>query len=150
MHRGGFGQAAAIAVISAAVIGLGVGECHIAGFEADRRCRVSALCDVDEERLADVGKRYPGRRMTTAANEILADPAIDVVSIASFDDDHYAQVMAALSHGKHVFVAVSYTHLDVYKRQGHYYCRGGGRQIRNRPLRRHAGRQLDRGSARRI
>lgn len=91
-------------MISAAVIGLGVGERHIAGFEADRRCRVSALCDVDEARLAEVARRYPGRRVTTAADDILVDPAIDVVSIASFDDEHYQQVMAALSRGKHVFV----------------------------------------------
>ena len=91
-------------MINAAVIGLGVGERHIAGFEVDRRCRVSALCDVDEKRLAEVGNRYPGRRMTIAADEIFADPTIDVVSIASFDDHHYAQVMAALSNGKHVFV----------------------------------------------
>jgi predicted dehydrogenase len=91
-------------MISAAVIGLGVGERHIVGFEADQRCRVLALCDIDEKRLAEVGRRYPGRRMTTAADDILADPAIDVVSIASFDDDHYTQVMAALSRGKHVFV----------------------------------------------
>jgi predicted dehydrogenase len=91
-------------VINAAVIGLGVGERHIAGLESDKRCRVSVLCDIDEKQLVEVGKRHPGRRLTVAAEEVLSDPTIDIVSIASFDDDHYAQVVAALRNGKHVFV----------------------------------------------
>ncbi len=88
----------------AAVIGLGVGERHIAGYEADPRCRVVALCDVDPARLADVGARHPQRQLTTDPFAVLADPLIDVVSIASYDDAHHAQIMAALSAGKHVFV----------------------------------------------
>ena len=35
---------------------------------------------------------------------MLDDPAIDIVSIASYDSDHHEQVMRALEHGKHVFV----------------------------------------------
>jgi predicted dehydrogenase len=90
--------------LRAGVIGLGVGERHIAGYEADRRCHVVALCDTDGERLRTVGERYPGRRLFADPAGLLADPSIDVVSIASFDDDHYAQVMAALLEGKHIFV----------------------------------------------
>ena len=88
----------------AAVIGLGVGERHIAGYETDPRCRVVALCDIDPAKLADVGARHPRRQLTTDPFAVLADPAIDVVSIASYDDAHHAQIMAALSADKHVFV----------------------------------------------
>jgi predicted dehydrogenase len=91
-------------LINAAVVGLGVGERHIAGLEADKRCRVSVICDIDEARLIEVGKRYPGRRLTTEPDSILNDPSIGLVSIASFDDNHYSQVMTALTQGKHVFV----------------------------------------------
>ena len=35
---------------------------------------------------------------------VVDDPSIDIVSIASFDDAHAAQVMRALDRGKHVFV----------------------------------------------
>ena len=90
--------------LRAAVIGLGVGEQHIAGYLAHPACDVVALCDLDEARLATVGAKYPAARTTRSAAEVLADPAIDVVSVATYDDVHAAQVLAALRHNKHVFV----------------------------------------------
>jgi predicted dehydrogenase len=90
--------------LRAAVIGLGVGESHIAGFEADPRCRVMALCDIDGKRLGEIGARHPGRKLVSDPSEILRDPAIDVVSIASYDDAHFAQVIEAFDANKHVFV----------------------------------------------
>jgi predicted dehydrogenase len=92
------------AQINAGVIGLGVGERHIAGYEASGRCRVVALCDIDPARLDEVAARHPGRRTTTSPADILEDPSIGVVSIASYDDAHAAQVVAAIEAGKHVFV----------------------------------------------
>ncbi len=86
------------------VIGLGVGEAHIAGFEQDRRCRVTALCDIDGEHLAAVAARHPGKRTTTDPEMVLADPEIDLVSIASYDDAHAGQVIKAIAAGKHIFV----------------------------------------------
>jgi len=86
------------------VIGLGVGEAHISGYEADLRCTVASLCDIDEEKLREVGSRYPGKKLTNNAAELLSDPTIDVVSIASYDTYHHEQIMQALKNGKHVFV----------------------------------------------
>jgi predicted dehydrogenase len=90
--------------LRAAVIGLGVGEQHILGYRSHPRCEVVAICDISPERLEAVGARHPGVRRTSRPEEVLEDPDIDVVSIASYDDAHYEQVVAALSHGKHVFV----------------------------------------------
>lgn len=94
--------------VRAAVIGLGVGEKHIVGYEKHPDCQVVALCDTDPAKLADVAARNPGqgfdRRLTTDPFEILNDRGIDVVSIASYDDAHHAQIMAALATDKHVFV----------------------------------------------
>lgn len=90
--------------LNIAVIGLGVGERHIAGFERHPACRVTTLCDIDEERLAVVGSRHPDRSLVADPDQVLHDPAIDVVSIATYDDVHHEQVVSALEHGKHVFV----------------------------------------------
>ena len=90
--------------LKAAIIGLGVGERHIAGYEADPRCQVTVLCDIDSAKLSEVGARHPGKSLTSDPFAVLADPDIDVVSIASYDDAHHPQIMAALAAGKHIFV----------------------------------------------
>ena len=90
--------------LKAGVIGLGIGERHIAGYESDPRCKVSILCDIDKHKLQEVGERYQHCRLTTSADEVLEDPEIDVVSIASYDTDHAAYVLHAIKNGKHVFV----------------------------------------------
>lgn len=90
--------------LRAAVIGLGVGEQHAVGYDLHPRCRVVALCDVAPEVLARVGTFFPEAKRTTRAEEVLDDPDIDLVSIATYDDHHYGQVLRALENGKHVFV----------------------------------------------
>ena len=54
-------------------------------------------------RRVQAGARTRHLRTTTDAAELLADPDIDVVSVASWDDAHFEQVRMALEHGKHVF-----------------------------------------------
>ena len=91
-------------LLKAAVIGLGVGERHISSYQSDPRCQVVALCDINEQRLHEVGAKYPNCRLTTSAEDVLADPEINVVSIASYDTDHCNQVLSAIAAGKHIFV----------------------------------------------
>jgi predicted dehydrogenase len=42
--------------------------------------------------------------VTEHADAVLTHPDLDLVVIASFDDDHYEHAKLALQHGKHVFV----------------------------------------------
>ena len=86
------------------IIGLGVGEAHIAGYESHPACLVTALCDFSKQKLSAAAKKYPGKRLTAKAADILKDPAIDVVSIASYDNFHHGQIVEAIRRGKHVFV----------------------------------------------
>ncbi|MDX6769793.1 MAG: Gfo/Idh/MocA family oxidoreductase [Elusimicrobiota bacterium] len=96
-------MSAKTATLGAAVVGLGVGEAHAKTLAADPRCRLVAVCDRDAARAGAVGGALGGVK-NVAFEAILSDPAISLVSIASFDDDHYAQALAALKAGKHVFV----------------------------------------------
>ncbi len=88
----------------AGVIGLGVGESHIAGYESHRSCSVSKLCDLSKETLDEVGSRHQGKLLASDPDDIICDPDIDIVSIASYDDCHKDQVITSLQNGKHVFV----------------------------------------------
>jgi len=90
--------------LKAGIIGLGVGERHIAGYRQHDDCQVVALCDCNAQKRDEVAARYPRVRMCQAAEEILDDPEIDVVSIATYDNAHCVQVMRAIQKGKHVFV----------------------------------------------
>lgn len=90
--------------VRAGVIGLGVGEKHAEALAADERCELVAICDNDAAKLADVATRFAGVRAVGDGAEILGDPDIDLVCVASYDNFHFPQTMQALSAGKHVFV----------------------------------------------
>ncbi len=91
-------------MIRAGIIGLGVGAQHIAGFLAHGGVEIAALCDREPEREAWARATYPAARFYRTADDLIDDPDIDIVSIASFDGDHAAQVSRALGRAKHVFV----------------------------------------------
>ncbi len=90
--------------LRAGIIGLGVGERHIDGYQRHPGCEVAAICDFNDETLRRVGALYPNISRTTHAEEILQDPSIDVVSIASYDNYHFEQIEMGLKHDKHLFV----------------------------------------------
>ncbi len=92
-----------MSTLNVGIVGLGVGEAHIAGWETRPNVRVTDLCDISAEKLAEVGWRHPGKTTTLDPDEILKNPHIHAVSIASYDDAHHAQIITALKHGKHVF-----------------------------------------------
>jgi predicted dehydrogenase len=91
-------------VLSAAVIGFGVGEQHARAYAADPRCRLAAICDIDGEKRLRAREVFPGVQVVDDPFTLLRRADIDIVSIASPDDAHYEQIVAALDAGKHVFV----------------------------------------------
>lgn len=91
--------------LRAAVIGLGVGRRHIAGFLAHPGCEVAAGCDVSEEAIGIARREFPAvKAWTRDASAILHDKSIDAVSIATYDTDHFDMAATALRQGKHVFI----------------------------------------------
>jgi predicted dehydrogenase len=62
------------------------------------------LCDLDEELRSTFAARYPSVQVTGAFDEMLADPAVQGVVIATPVPTHYALAKQALEAGKHVLV----------------------------------------------
>jgi predicted dehydrogenase len=85
------------------IIGLGVGEQHVEGYLSTGACDI-VLCDHSAEKRTAARQKYPGVPITADTQQVLADPEIQAVSIASYDDAHADQVIEALAAGKHVFV----------------------------------------------
>lgn len=65
---------------------------------------LAAACDPDPARLEWVAGSYPGVTVHSVVEEVLADPAIDAVVIASSASTHAAITRAALRAGKDVLV----------------------------------------------
>jgi len=91
-------------MLKAGVIGLGVGQRHAETYHEHSFCSELSLCDLSEDRLRSVGKEYPDSKLCTDADEILEDDDIGIVSIASYDNFHYEQIVKAIENDKHVFV----------------------------------------------
>lgn len=111
------------APLGVGVIGLGfMGRTHLAAYEAARQAgyplRIEAVADQDIGRIAAGSQASPAQagsasglavdprklRCYSDADALLADTAIDVVSICTHTDTHAELAIRALAAGKHVLV----------------------------------------------
>jgi predicted dehydrogenase len=67
-------------------------------------CAVQLVCDADPARLAHMKELYPATETTLSYNNLVAEPEIDAVVIATPVYAHFAMAKEALNAGKHVFV----------------------------------------------
>ena len=65
---------------------------------------IAHVCDLRPEALEAIQERYPGARLTTRFEEVLRDPDVDAVVIATPVSTHFPLAMSALQAGKHTFV----------------------------------------------
>jgi predicted dehydrogenase len=92
-------------VITIGVIGYGYwGPNLVRNFTEAPGGRVGFVTDVRAERLSHVTSRYPAAKVSTDYRDLLADPAIDAVAIATPVSSHFDLAMAVLRAGKHVLV----------------------------------------------
>jgi len=62
------------------------------------------ICDTSEDRLEALARRHPGAQATRDFGEILSNPTVDAVVVATPVPTHFELARAALDAGKHVFV----------------------------------------------
>ena len=85
------------------LVGLGYWGPNLARNFADL-AELSWVCDASPDALERFRTRYPGTRTTTDYDEMLADPELDAVVVATPASTHYELAKRALEAGKHVFV----------------------------------------------
>ena len=87
-----------------AVVGAGrwAERAHIPGWQRDPRVEVAALVDTDAEVLGRVAKEFGIERTATDYREILDDPSIHVIDVATGNEAHFQASWDALEAGKHV------------------------------------------------
>jgi protoporphyrinogen oxidase/predicted dehydrogenase len=87
------------------VVGLGYWGPNLVRNLADSPAfELTYLCDVREQALDAVSRRYPGVACTTRFEDLLGAEDVDAVAIATSVSTHYSLAMSALVAGKHTFV----------------------------------------------
>jgi predicted dehydrogenase len=123
--------------VGLAVVGAGYwGPNLVRNAQATQGMRLEYLCDLDVGRAREVLGEYSTVRVSGSLDEVLADPAVHAVAIATPAATHLPLAMQALEAGKHVLVekplAASYSEgrrlVDAADRHGlvlmldHTYC----------------------------
>ncbi|MDQ1524038.1 MAG: hypothetical protein QOE47_1962, partial [Pyrinomonadaceae bacterium] len=97
-------------MITIGVIGCGYwGPNLIRNFAENERAQLLWICDTDEKRLNAIGRRYPATRSTADYQQLLADPELSAIVIATPVATHYKFARAALEAGKHVLIEKPFT-----------------------------------------
>lgn len=92
-------------MIKIGVIGYGYwGPNLVRNFMESPRSTVLAVCDLRPERLAQLQTRYPSIKTVCNYRQLLDDPEIDAIAIATPVSSHFELGMAALRANKHVLV----------------------------------------------
>jgi predicted dehydrogenase len=94
-----------VSSIKVGVAGLGYWGPNLArNFAAQPGAEVRWLCDSRDEALERVGADHPGARTSGDLDELLADPELDAVVLATPVPSHAELAVRVLEAGKHCFV----------------------------------------------
>jgi predicted dehydrogenase len=97
--------------VSVGILGVGYwGPNLVRSFAEVPGCEVRYVCDSRQDALALVGRRLPTARLTTDFEELLRDPGLDAVVIATPVATHASLASRALAAGKHVLVEKPLAH----------------------------------------
>lgn len=86
-----------------AVIGAGIGRAHVIGYsQLPDAFEVACVCDLNLARAEEAASLAQNAKAVTSLDDVLADPAIDIVDICLPPGLHVSMSIKALEAGKHV------------------------------------------------
>ena len=94
-----------MSALNIGVIGCGYwGPNLLRNFAENEAAQLSWICDLDEERLASMSRRYPMARTTTDYRTLVEDANLDAVAVVTPVATHFPIARELLSAGKHVLL----------------------------------------------
>ena len=91
--------------IRVGIVGLGYwGPNLVRALHEVEGAQVAWACDARPERLETLGRRFPAVALTERYDDLLDDPELDAILVATPVSSHFPLAAAALEAGKHVFV----------------------------------------------
>lgn len=92
-------------VVNVGIVGMGIGRANGGGFHRNPRCRVAALCDLDEPKMAEYAATFAeAPPCYTDYREMCASREIDAVFVGTPNQWHVPVALEAVRRGKHVLV----------------------------------------------
>lgn len=92
-------------MLNIAIVGCGYwGPNIIRNFNSLKECRVKAICDLNEDRLAHMQTLYPEAETTTNYDQLINDSEIDAIAIATPVHQHFKLAQKSLKAGKHTLI----------------------------------------------
>lgn len=88
----------------AGVIGYGIGEKHVEAIDTHKYSEVKIICEKKREKLIKLKKKYKSKLIVSNEDRIFKDKSINLVSIASYDEYHYNQILKCIKYDKHIIV----------------------------------------------
>ena len=97
-------------MLNVGVIGYGYwGPNLVRNFGLAEDSRVVRICDLNPANIERARRAYPHVVASQDPAELLTDPKIDVVAVATPVSTHYSLARAALENGKHIFIEKPFT-----------------------------------------
>lgn len=90
--------------ILAGVIGSGVGKRHIEAIDDYKSSKVLVICEKNKKKIIQLKKEYPDKIITNDENVIFFNKKINLISIASYDNHHFNQILKCIDHKKNFIV----------------------------------------------
>jgi predicted dehydrogenase len=92
-------------IFKIAVVGAGMwGKTHISMFQAESRATVTWVYDLNPAMATEAQVKFGVKRVAKDVREILDDPALDAVVVASPPSTHVAIALDVLRAGKHLLI----------------------------------------------
>lgn len=89
-------------MLNIGIVGLGEGRSTISAALQSKKLNLKIMCDRDESLCKQRAEEFGFHTYTTKYEDMLNDPAIDIIAIYTPDHLHADHIKLALEHGKHV------------------------------------------------
>ena len=91
-------------IINSAVIGTGIGAKHIEAIDGYKQFKVKIISEKNKNKIFHLKKKYKNKIFLSNEDEIFKDKSIKLVSIASYDEDHFRQIKKCIKYKKYFIV----------------------------------------------
>jgi len=91
-------------MIKVGLIGTGVGLKHLEAINGYRDCKVISILEKNRKKISTLKKKFKNINFFTDEKLFFSKNNFDLVSIASYDEDHFRQVLYAIKKKCHVIV----------------------------------------------